>query len=400
MNPHIGELKVYPFERLRRLFKGIEPERSDAINMGIGEPKHATPQLIKDGLVEGFGGLAKYPLAKGTAELRESVSRWIHRRYGVAVDPETSILPVQGSREALFCFAHAYLDHSEQGTRVAMPNPFYQIYEGAALMAGAQPLYLPCRKETNFQPDFHSVSAAEWGKTRLVYTCTPGNPTGAVMTLQDWAQLFELQDKFGFCIASDECYSEIYFGSEPPVGALEAAAKLGRSSEKIVMFSSLSKRSNAPGLRSGFVAGDPAIMEKFAFYRTYHGNAMSEMTQHASALAWDDEAHVVANRAAYQEKFHSLTPKLADVLDVDLPDAAFFLWARVRNEAQDGLSADEWFARELYRKTNVTVLPGTYIGRDVPGGNPGEGYVRLALVAEIKECSEAVNRILDFCASV
>ena len=400
MNSHISELKVYPFERLRRLFKGIEPERSGPINMGIGEPKHATPQLIKDGLIEGFGGLAKYPLAKGTAELRDSVARWIQRRYGVTLDAETSILPVQGSREALFCFAHAYLDHSEPGTRVAMPNPFYQIYEGAALMAGAQPLYLPCRKETRFQPDLDAVGQAEWEKTRLVYTCTPGNPTGAVMTIDDWKRLFELQDKYGFCIASDECYSEIYFGENAPVGGLQAAHELGRGMEKLVMFSSLSKRSNAPGLRSGFVAGDPAIMEKFAFYRTYHGNAMSEMTQHASALAWDDEAHVEANRTAYQEKFHALTPKLAGVLDVGLPDAAFFLWARVRNEAQDGLSADEWFARELYRKTNVTVLPGTYIGRDVPGGNPGEHYVRLALVAEMKECSEAVDRIVEFCGDL
>ena len=325
----------------------------------------------------------------------------MQRRYGVSLNPANQVLPVNGSREALFAFAQTVLDASKPGATLAFPNPFYQIYEGAALLGGAQPHYVPSVPSRNFAVDWGSVPEEVWARTQLIFVCSPGNPTGAVMPLAEWQQLFELSDRHGFVIASDECYSEIYFRDEPPLGGLEAAVKLGRTDfRNLMMFTSLSKRSNVPGLRSGFVAGDAALIKAFLLYRTYHGGAMSPAVQAASVAAWGDEEHVIDNRRQYREKFAAVTPKLAEVLDVALPDAAFYLWAGVPASFEGripGLSADEAFARELMAQYNVTVLPGSYLARASGGTNPGAGRVRMALVAEPAECLEAADRIVRFC---
>jgi len=394
MNPLLSRLQPYPFERLRQLFAGVTPNPAyRPISLGIGEPKHPTPAFIKQALAAAMDrpghDLALYPPTAGTPELRQACAAWLQRRYGLAVDAATQVLPINGSREALFAFAQTVVDPTRPAV-VVCPNPFYQIYEGAALLAGAEPFYAPSDPARNFAVDWDSVPDATWAKTQLLFVCSPGNPTGAVMPLEEWRKLFALQDRYGFVIASDECYSEIYFRDEPPLGGLEAAAKLGRADfRKLIAFTSLSKRSNVPGMRSGFVAGDAALVKSFLLYRTYHGSAMSPIVQEASVAAWSDEQHVVSNREQYRRKFAEVTPLLEKVLDVRLPDASFYLWAGVRG-------SDTGFARDLLAQYNVTVLPGSYLARDAGGSNPGAGRVRMALVADTAECLEAARRIVQF----
>lgn len=395
MNPLLQKLQPYPFERLRQLFAGITPHPAyRPISLGIGEPKRATPDFIKQALAAALDtGLTSYPATAGEPALKEAMAGWLQRRYGLTINPATQVLPVNGSREALFALTQTVVDGSKPGALVLCPNPFYQIYEGGALLAGAEPYYVPSDPARNFAVDWDSVPPEVWTRTQLVFTCSPGNPTGAVMPLDEWKKLFALSDRYGFVIASDECYSEIYFRDEPPLGGLEAAVKLGRSDfRNLIALTSLSKRSNVPGLRSGFVAGDAAIIKAFLLYRTYHGSAMSHVVQAASIAAWNDEQHVVENRNQYRQKFAAVTPMLAPVLDVALPDAAFYLWAGVRG-------SDTEFARELYALYNVTVLPGSYLARETRGVNPGAGRVRMALVAETAECVEAAERIVQFVKS-
>lgn len=398
MNPLLSRLQPYPFERLRKLFAGVQPPAGvRPISLGIGEPRHATPAFIEQALSADLSGLAKYPATAGEPALREACAQWARQRYGIALDAATQVLPVNGSREALFAFTQVVVDASQDGARVICPNPFYQIYEGATLLAGAQPYYAPSDAARNFAVDWDSVPADVWEKTQLIFVCSPGNPTGAVMPLAEWEKLFALSDRYGFVIASDECYSEIYFDGTAPLGGLEAAQRLGRTDYKnLLMFTSLSKRSNVPGLRSGFVAGDAALIKAFLLYRTYHGGAMSPVVQTASIAAWADEAHVEENRRLYREKFNQVTPVLARVMDVRLPDASFYLWAGIPESL--GLD-DADFARELYAATGVTVLPGSYLAREANGRNPGAGRVRMALVAETAECLEAAQRIAQFIES-
>lgn len=395
VNPRLDSLHPYPFEKLRALFKDVTPPAGlKPISFGIGEPKHPTPALIRDAVVAALDGLAAYPATAGSEALRAAIARWIEHRYGLpAIDPATQLLPASGSREALFALAQTVIDPSKKAI-VLCPNPFYQIYEGAALLAGAEPYFANSDPARNYACDYEAVPADVWARTQLLYVCSPGNPTGAVLTLDDWRELFALSDQYGFVIASDECYSEIYFDeSNPPLGGLEAAHRLGRGFERLVMLSSLSKRSNVPGMRSGFVAGDPALLKKFLLYRTYQGAALSPVWQQASIAAWSDETHVRENRALYAQKFTTVTPMLADVIDVKLPDAAFYLWANV---ARTGLSDTE-FARRLYADYNVTVLPGSYLARDAHGTNPGRDFIRIALVAGTAECVEGAQRIVEFC---
>lgn len=395
VNPRLDSLQPYPFEKLRALFKDVTPPAGlKPISFGIGEPKHPTPALIRDAVVAALDGLAAYPATAGSEALRAAIARWIEHRYGLpAIDPATKVLPASGSREALFALAQTVIDPSKKAI-VLCPNPFYQIYEGAALLAGAEPYFANSDPARNYACDYAAVPADVWARTQLLYVCSPGNPTGAVLTLDDWRELFALSDQYGFVIASDECYSEIYFDeSNPPLGGLEAAHRLGRGFERLVMLSSLSKRSNVPGMRSGFVAGDPALLKKFLLYRTYQGAALSPVWQQASIAAWSDETHVRENRALYAQKFTTVTPMLADVIDVKLPDAAFYLWANV---ARTGLSDTE-FARRLYADYNVTVLPGSYLARDAHGTNPGRDFIRIALVAGTAECVEGAQRIVEFC---
>jgi N-succinyldiaminopimelate aminotransferase len=403
-NPRLALLHPYPFERWRELTSDIKPPAHLApISLGIGEPRHKTPALIEEALMKALPALSGYPATAGEPALREAMAGWVHRRYGVTLDPTTQALPVNGSREALFAFAQVVLDDTKPGATVVCPNPFYQIYEGAALLAGARPHYVASDPDRNFAVDWDAVPAEVWARTQLLYVCSPGNPTGAVMPLAEWKRLFELSDRHGFVIASDECYSEIYFRDEPPLGSLEAAQALGRDDfRNLVAFTSLSKRSNVPGLRSGFVAGDARWIKPFLLYRTYHGSAMSGMVQRASAAAWGDEAHVVANRELYRAKFAEVTPMLAQVLDVKLPDAAFYLWAGVPLSKESAGAGDatvnevEW-ARGLLAQYNVAVLPGRLLAREVAGRpNPGAGRIRMALVATPAECREAAQRIVAY----
>ena len=411
VNTQLEKLHPYPFEKLRQLFSGVSPNPDHrAISLGIGEPKHPTPAFILTALTHNVHGLANYPSTIGSDKLRTAIASWLERRYGVpALDPATQVLPVNCSREALFGIAHCVIDVSAtsavsataQPPLVMCPNPFYQIYEGAAYLAGAEPYFVNSDPARNFGCDYASVPDDVWPRVQLLYLCSPGNPTGATLSLDDWRQLFALADRHNFVIAADECYSEIYHGSAPPLGALEAAHQLGRSGgahpyEHLIVFSSLSKRSNVPGMRSGFVAGDAAIIKQFLLYRTYCGGAMSPPVQAASIAAWSDETHVQENRAKYREKFALVTPLLRQVLDVELPDAGFYLWADVR---RTGLSDTE-FARRLYAEYNVTVLPGSYLARSAHGINPGEHRVRMALVAEVDEGLEAAQRIVQFCTDL
>jgi N-succinyldiaminopimelate aminotransferase len=397
VNPDLARLQPYPFEKLRHLFAGVVPAPTlGEIKLSIGEPQHATPPFIQRALADNLAGLANYPTTQGSDALRQAIAGWIARRYGVPEpDAASQVVPVNGSREALFAFSQTVIDRSNGRTKVVCPNPFYQIYEGAALLAGAQPIYLNTLPHDDFEMDWASLPDSTWSDVQLVYVCSPANPTGKVMDLAAWKTLFELSDRYGFVIASDECYSEIYFDeNQPPLGGLAAAAQLGRSDYRnLVTFSSLSKRSNVPGLRSGFVAGDAAILKKFLLYRTYHGSAMNPAVQAASVAAWNDEAHVRDNRRMYAEKFHEVTPLIAHHLDCRVPDAGFYLWARTP-------IADTEFARELLRRKNVVVLPGSYLAREAGGINPGANFIRIALVAPHEECLEAARRINDFCLSL
>ena len=401
MNPLLSRLQPYPFERLRQLFANITPNPAlPAISLGMGEPRHPTPAFIAQAMVDAVmatpSGLASYPATMGELALREAFAQWLQRRYGVTLSPASQMLPVTGSREALFALTQAMVDPPGSSTAasarpvVVCPNPFYQIYEGAALLAGAEPYFVASDPARNFAQDWDSVPEQIWQRTQLLIVCSPGNPTGAVMPLPEWKKLFDLSDRHGFVIASDECYSEIYFRDEPPLGGLEAAAKLGRSNfHNLISLTSLSKRSNVPGMRSGFVSGDAALIKQFLLYRTYHGCAMSPVVQAASIAAWRDEQHVIDNRALYRDKFAQVTPMLAGVLDVALPDAGFYLWAKVRGNDAD-------FARDLFTLYNVTVLPGSYLSREHLGTNPGQGRIRMALVAETAQCVQAAQRIVEF----
>lgn len=392
MNPHLAQLQPYPFEKLRGLFAGVTPNpQYKEIKLSIGEPQHPTPAFIMEALAKGLNGLANYPTTQGTPALRQAIAAWCQRRYDLNLNIETEILPVNGSREALFAFAQTVIDPSKGKTPlVVSPNPFYQIYEGAAYLAGAEPRFLNTLPEDDFAFDYDSLTSDEWARVQLFYVCSPGNPTGKVLSLEDWKTLFALSDKYGFTIASDECYSEIYFDeANPPIGGLQAAQFLGRSNERLVMFSSLSKRSNVPGMRSGFVAGDAAIIKKFLLYRTYHGCAMAPPVQTASAAAWNDEAHVLDNRNQYREKFAACTPLIGEVLGTRMPDASFYLWAKTP-------IADTEFARGLLEHYNVVALPGSFLGREINGINPGNNFIRIALVASLTECLDASNRIRQF----
>ncbi len=392
MNPHLAQLQPYPFERLRVLLEGVQPDQAHApVNLSIGEPKHATPTLVRDALVESLDGLAQYPPTAGMPALREAIAGWIAARYGVTLDPLTQVLPINGSREALFAFAQTVVDGSKPAAKVVMPNPFYQIYEGAALLAGAQPVFLNTTAANGFRMPLDALDADSWRDVQLLYVCSPANPSGTVLDIDDWRRLFELAEAHDFVIASDECYSELYYDeSAPPLGGLQAARALGRERlERLVVFSSLSKRSNAPGLRSGFVAGDAAILRRFLLYRTYHGSAMSPPVQHASIAAWGDEAHVRDNRRQYAEKYRAVLPRLRAPLETFMPQGGFYLWITTPID-------DMEFTRTLYREYNVLVLPGSVLARDANGENPGKHRVRAALVAPLAECVEAVERMNRF----
>ena len=393
MNPNLARLQPYPFQKLSALLAGVAPEPClRPISLSIGEPKHGTPQFIRDVLVNQLGGLSSYPATAGGEPLRNAIARWIEQRYRIEkIDPATQVLPVNGSREALFAFAQAVVDGTRDRPAVVAPNPFYQIYEGAIILAGAEPHFLNLLPDNGFALDLRQLPDEVWSRTQLIYVCSPGNPTGNVMTLDEWRTLFELSDRHGFIIASDECYSEIYFDeNRPPLGALEAAQRLGRGDfRRLVAFSSLSKRSNVPGMRSGFVTGDAEILAKFLLYRTYHGCAMNPVIQAASAAAWSDEKHVVENRRLYREKFEKTLAILSPVTEVTMPQAAFYLWMRTP-------IADTEFAKQLFEQYNVTVVPGSYLAREAHGINPGRNFIRVALVAPVEECLEAAQRLKAF----
>ncbi|MDH5324738.1 MAG: succinyldiaminopimelate transaminase [Gammaproteobacteria bacterium] len=394
MNPDLNKLKSYPFEKLLQLKTGITPpEGLEPIALSIGEPKHEVPNFVAPELLKHLSSLGQYPLSKGTDELRQCISDWLTRRFHLnegSVSPAEHVIPVNGTREALFAFAQAVVDR-QQNPLVIMPNPFYQIYEGAALLAGAEPYYLNTVAETHFVPDFEQVPAQVWSRCQLLYLCSPGNPTGAVMDLPSLQKLIQLADEHDFIIASDECYSEIYFDeTAPPPGLLQAAQAMGRTDfKRCVVFHSLSKRSNVPGLRSGFVAGDAAVLKKFLLYRTYHGCAVPLFIQATSIALWNDEEHVRQNRDIYRHKFDSVLKVLQPHLQVEHPQAGFYLWPQTPSD-------DETFAKELYRSQNITVLPGTYLSRDTSDGNPGKNRVRIALVATESQCLEAANRMVSF----
>lgn len=393
MNSALENLQLYPFQKLAGLLKDLKPNTSlSPISLHIGEPKHATPEFIKQELANNLHELAHYPTTQGSNWLRTSIATWLAQRYRLDnINPDTQVIPINGSREALFAFAQTVVDtHATPRPVVVCQNPFYQIYEGAALLANAELFFLNSLPETRFAPQWRQLPDQIWARTQLVYICSPNNPTGRVLTLEEWQDLFALSDQYGFVIAADECYSEIYFDeTHPPLGALEAAEKSGRSDfRRLVVFSSLSKRSNVPGLRSGFVAGDASILKKFLLYRTYHGSAMNPAVQAASTIAWSDEQHVIENRRLYKQKFADAMKILADALPVSMPEAAFYLWIKTP-------ISDTSFCRRLYHEKNVVVLPGSYLAREASGINPGENYIRVALVSSVAECKEALERIRE-----
>jgi len=394
MNPRLDLLRPYPFERLRSLLAGATPPASlPHIPLSIGEPRHTPPPFVGEALTRSLDTLGSYPMALGLAELRETIARWLERRFELpagAVNADTMVLPVNGTREGLFAFVQAVVDAARPSPAVLMPNPFYQIYEGAALLAGAEPVYLNCDASNGYLPDLDAVPPATWKRCQLLFLCTPGNPTGAVMPADYLRRVLELSDRHGFVVASDECYSEIYPNeSQPPPGLLQVAHAAGNTSfERCAVFHSLSKRSSVPGLRSGFVAGDAKILAGFRLYRTYHGCAVPVHTQLASIPAWNDEAHVIENRRLYREKFARVVPMLREALDVEMPEGAFYLWLAVGD--------DEAFTRGLFEQQHVTVLPGSYLARDTAGDNSGRGRVRISLVARVADCVEAARRIVEF----
>ena len=397
MNPNLDRLHPYPFEKLAELKAGAEPPTDRAhIPLSIGEPRHAPPTIVLDTLREALPEIARYPATKGEPALREAMAGWLARRFGLAgglLDPEANVLPVAGTREALFAIAQAVVDRDsgDEPPVVLMPNPFYQIYEGAALLAGAEPYYYPALPENGFLPNFDAIPESIWQRAQLLYVCSPGNPSGAVIDATRYRDLLAKAARFDVVVAADECYSEIYFDEQqPPVGLLEVAGERGGETpfENVIVFHSLSKRSNLPGLRSGLVAGDAALLKRFLRYRTYQGCALPLPTQRASITAWNDEEHVRANRSFYREKFDAVLEILEPVAGIDVrrPDAGFYLWAGVEGDERD-------FARRLFAEQNVTVLPGRFLSREANGVNPGAGFVRMALVAELDDCVEAAKRI-------
>lgn len=410
MNPRLDRLETYPFEKLARLLAGVEPPRSlEPIALSIGEPQHAPPAFLAEALREGAARLGVYPPTVGSLELRTAAARWLERRFrlpAAAVDPVSMVLPVNGSREALFSFVQATVN-ADRGRRaagssargssasgrplVAMPNPFYQIYEGAALLAGAEPYFIDTTAASGFRPDLAQVPASVWSRCQILFLCSPSNPTGAVLSREDLGQALALATRYGFVVAADECYADIYLDERaPPASLLEAALAAGHARfEHCIVFHSLSKRSSVPGLRSGFVAGDPALLERFLLYRTYHGGAMSPMVQHASIAAWNDDEHPAANRALYRLKFSEVLPILQPVLDVAAPAGAFYLWPDVEGD-------DETFVRRLYSTQGVKLLPGSYLARSSAAGNPGAGRVRISLTPSLEQCVEAAERIRAF----
>lgn len=398
-NPGLSLTRPYPFARLRKLFEGITPAggKVEPISLGIGEPCHPIPACIREAIAANISRMSAYPATGGDIALRQAIAAWCGRRYGLAIDPATQVLPVLGSREALFSIVQCVVDATGPvKPKVVMPVPFYQIYEGSAFLAGAEPVYVPLTRENGYKLDLSSLDEATLAATQLVFVCSPGNPTGSVYELDDWKKLFALADRYGFVIVSDECYSEIYFEEgHAPIGAMTAAKALGREDlTNIIVLNSLSKRSNAPGMRSGFAAGDKAIIAKYLLFRTYHGSAMNPMIQAASIAAWNDEAHVIENRRLYREKFAVAQPIVNEVIDAPMPQAAFYLWAHVGG-------SDEQFTRSLYAEEGITVLPGSYLSRQVrlsDGSvmNPGAGYVRIALVAKPSRIGEAAERLRTF----
>ncbi len=397
MNPNLDRLQSYPFHKLNKLYSGITPNSAySPIRLHIGEPKHKTPDFIRLALIEGLNKLANYPTTLGDKSLRTSIASWLKHRYSLSsIDSDTEVIPVNGSREALFSFAQAVIDLSCSTVSVVCPNPFYQIYEGAALLAGATPHFLNALLENNFIPDYSQIPDNIWSYTQLIYVCSPANPSGKVMTMDEWRKLFSLSDRFGFIIAADECYSEIYFEeNNPPLGALEAAHRLDRKDfSRLVVFGSLSKRSNVPGMRSGFVAGDSEILKSFLHYRTYHGCAMNPAVQAASEAAWNEESHVIENRRLYREKFIAVKEILSGQIEAPIPEATFYLWAETP-------ISDTNFARQLYQDYNVTVLPGSYLAREAHSVNPGKNFIRMAMVPPLSECVEATKRIKTLCNSL
>jgi len=393
MNSALGLLRPYPFERLKTLLAGATPPKElRHIALSVGEPRHAPPAVLLDAFTKNLDTLGNYPATGGLPEFRRSVANWLTRRFRLpdgSVDPETMVLPVNGTREALFAFAQASISR-EHAPFVVMPNPFYQIYEGAALLAGAEPYYMGNAHENEYLPDIDGVPAEVWKRCELLFLCSPSNPTGAVASVDYLRRALALAEKYDFVVASDECYSEIFLDERnPPPGLLQAAIAAGHSQfERCIVFHSLSKRSSVPGLRSGFVAGDARLIKPFLLYRTYHGCAMSIHTQLASIQAWNDDQHVIENRRLYREKFTRALPILREVIDVNPPDASFYLWPRVA----DG----ERFTRELFERKNVTVVPGAYLAREIEGRNPGREHVRISLVASVDECVEAAHRIRDY----
>ncbi len=396
MHPALAELQTYPFQKLQQLLSGLSaPKNKPIISLGLGEPQHEAPAFVVDALHKELDGLSQYPKTKGLLALRVSIVQWLRQRFSVPeamLDPERHVLPVNGTREALFAFAQTMIEPSA-GALVGMPNPFYQIYEGAALLAGARPYYFNCLESHGYQPDFTAVPASVWKKMRLLYVCTPGNPTGAVFSAQTFEQLIEIAQKYDIVLASDECYSEIYLQEDrAPVGLLQVCVQMGLDSfHNCMVFHSLSKRSNLPGLRSGFVAGDAELIEKFLLYRTYQGGAMPPPTQLASIKAWKDEQHVRENRALYRQKFAQAQFLLDEGrLEFPAPEASFYLWIKT------GSLTDLEFATRLYQSQGIIVLPGQYLGRMCEGMNPGCGHVRMALVASPEVCTEALGRLADF----
>jgi N-succinyldiaminopimelate aminotransferase len=395
MNPNLAKLQSYPFEKLAELKSSVRPSSLSAINLSIGEPKHPAPALVNEAITKHLNGLSTYPTTSGSLELRQAISGWATKRFRLqegSLDPDKNVLPVNGTREAIFAFAQCLVAPSPDAL-VLMPNPFYQIYEGAALLAGAAPYYINATKATAFLPDFNSVPTEIWRKCQLLYLCSPGNPTGAVCDLEALKQLISLSEQYGFVIGSDECYSEIYLDGKPPVGLLEACSKVGLNDYKrCLVFHSLSKRTSVPGMRSGFVAGDAELIDRFRLYRTYHGSAMSPMVQAASTAAWQDERHVIENRKLYQLKFDQVLAILAGEASIQRPDGAFYLWLETPDD-------DTRFAQRLFESYNVTVLPGSYMSREAHGINPGANHVRIALVDSVEVCNEAALRLRDFLRS-
>lgn len=398
MNNDLNKLHPYPFEKLAELTRDIQPaDHLKPISLGIGEPKHASPALVVDAVGNNLAGLSNYPTTKGLLSLRHAIVEWATRRFGLkagSLDPEQHVLPVNGTREAIFAFTQALVNRTPDAL-VISPNPFYQIYEGAAYLAGATPYYLNCSQKNGFIPDYDAVPAEVWEKCQLLFVCSPGNPTGAVHDIETLKKLIALADRYDFVVASDECYSEIYLHeSRPPIGLLEVCAELGRDDYRnCVVFHSLSKRSNLPGMRSGFIAGDAKLMGPFLKYRTYHGCSMPVQHQIASTAAWQDEAHVMENRDLYREKFAAVSKILSPVMEINLPEASFYLWAKTPID-------DEAFTRGLFEQQNLIVLPGRYLSRDAHGEQPGEGYIRMALVATLDECIEAAQRIRRYIESL